>query len=121
MPAGRKSVKPTPVSAVAALVFAIVNVSDEDWPTLMLEGLNEEEMAGGAIPTISVAVVVLPAPPSFDVTAPLVLTLVPAVAPVMVKVTVHCALGAMVMPNIDMLLPPPPIVTTPPQVATPTV
>jgi hypothetical protein len=46
-PAGRVSVNPTPVRAVAALGLVIVNVRDVVWPTKMGDGLKFVARVGG--------------------------------------------------------------------------
>jgi len=103
-PTGRVSVNPTPVSEVPALGLLIVKVSDVVPPTKMLDGLKPVARVGAdGLLTVSVAVELFPLPPSVDVTTLVVLSLVPAVAPVTVTLNWHCPLAAIVAPDIEMV------------------
>nr|WP_249160202.1 hypothetical protein [Bradyrhizobium manausense] len=114
-PAGKVLVKLTPVSELPALGFVIVNDNDEVAFTAIVVGLNEEAMLGAdGVLTVRIAVVELPLPPSFEFTTLVVLTLVPAVVPVVVTLNTHWPLAAMVAPVIVML-PGAVNVTVPPQ------
>jgi hypothetical protein len=46
-PAGKESVKPTPVSAVPTFVLLIVKVREVVWLTRMVDGLNDDDVLGG--------------------------------------------------------------------------
>ena len=78
-PAGSVSVKPTPVSAVAAFGLVSVNVSVVVPFTTMLAAPNALAIVGGATATtVRLAEAVPPVPPSVEVTALVVLFLAPA-------------------------------------------
>jgi hypothetical protein len=84
-PAGSESVKPIPVSELPAFGFVMVKVRLEVWLVVMVDGLNEVAMLGGnGALTVSVALELLPLPPSFELTALVELDFVPAVVPVTV-------------------------------------
>src|SRR6267154_4923754 len=80
-PAGSVSVKATPVKA-SVFAVGLVTVNPRDVVPLMLmsEGVNALAIDGGAT-TNKLALPVLPVPPSFDVTADVVLLTVPAATP----------------------------------------
>jgi len=81
-PAGRVSVKPTPVNDVDEFGLVIVKLRLVVPPTEMFAAPNALLIVGGAS-TVTVAVLlVAPVPPSVDVMAPVVLLLSPAVVPV---------------------------------------
>ena len=84
-PAGSESVNATPVSATVVLGLVIVKVSDDVALTRIDEGVKRLVISGGdTTPTSSVALAVLPVPPLVEVTAEVLLVLVPAVVPVAV-------------------------------------
>jgi len=88
-PAGKVSVKPTPVNAVDEFGFVIVKLRLVVPPTAMLAAPNALLIVGGAT-TVTVAVLLTaPVPPSVDVMAPVVLLLSPAVVPVTATLNVH--------------------------------
>src|ERR1700744_2028292 len=96
-PDGRLSVKPTPACA-PAFALVMVKVSVVLPFTGIAEAPNASEIDSGPT-TVRVAVAVLPEPPSFEVTALVVLFLVPAVAPVTLTVTAQSAEAAKVPPD----------------------
>jgi hypothetical protein len=68
-PAGRLSVNATPVSATE-FELLIVRVSELPEFTVIVEGLKDLLMLGAAIAfTVTLALPVLPVPPSLEVTA----------------------------------------------------
>jgi hypothetical protein len=98
-PLGRVSVKLIPVSIVVVLGFVITNVM----VVLPFNGMDVApkvlESVGGPI-TVSVAVLeVVPVPPSFELIAPVVLFLTPAVVPVTFTEIWQFALAAKVAPD----------------------
>src|SRR5262249_2712199 len=98
-PAGNASVNPTPVSATAGVGFGIVKVSDDVPPAGIDAGAKLLSIVGGdGGVTVSVAVAVLPVPPLVEVTAEVVLVLVPGVAPVTVSENVQLPPPAMLAP-----------------------
>jgi len=114
-PAGSVSVNATPVSAtVFAVGLVIVNPSDVVPLMLMSEGVNAFAIEGGAT-TNKAALPVLPVPPSFDVTADVVLLTVPAAVPVTLTENVQEAVAANVAPErliafvfcVAVIVPPP--------------
>jgi hypothetical protein len=97
-PVGSASVNPTPVSdIVLGDGLVIVNCNDVVVFSAIEFGLNALAIDGGAI-TVRFADAVLPVPPSFEVTAPVVLVYAPAVAPVTVTLNWHVPLAAIVAP-----------------------
>src|SRR5205823_5826996 len=89
-PVGRVSVKATPVSAtVLAAGLVMVKVSDVVAFSAMLEGLNPLAIAGGAITVNTAVLLVAPVPPWVELTAPVVLLLLPVVVPVTLTENVH--------------------------------
>jgi hypothetical protein len=97
-PAGNESVKPTPVRAVPAFGFVIVNVSVLTPPTAIT--LGEKVLAIlGAASTVKVSVPVLPVPPLVEVTLPVVLTFAPGVVAVIATEAVHVPFAAIVPPE----------------------
>jgi hypothetical protein len=99
-PAGKESVKATPVRAVPVLGFVIVKVSVLTPPTATGFGENALTMLGAETDvTVSVSVPVLPVPPLVEVTLPVVFTLAPLVVAVTSTVTVQVPLAAMVPPE----------------------
>src|SRR5262249_39333745 len=98
-PAGNGSLSATPVSAVEALGLVIVKVSTDVPLRAIDEGAKLLAIAGGLdAPTVSVALALLPVPPLLDVTAEVLLVLVPAVAPVTVNEKVQLPPPAMLAP-----------------------
>src|ERR1700760_2128445 len=82
----------------------------------MLDGVNDELIAGLATVTLSDAGALgFPGPLSFEVTAPVVLFLLPGVVAVTVTLNWHWPFAAIVAPDSAML--PPFVVNVPPQVA----
>jgi len=114
-PAGNVSVKPTPVSAIDALGLLMVKLSAIDPLRGTLGAANDLAMAGGAT-TVILAAADPPEPPSTEVTAPLVLFLMPAVVPVTFTLNVHEPLAAIVAP-VRLMLPEPAVavMVPPPQ------
>lgn len=115
-PAGKLSVKATPVSAVVPFGLLIVNVSEVVPLSGMLAAPNALLMVGGDT-TVRVAVLlVAPGPLSFEEIAPVVLFLTPPVVPVTFTVNVHEVFVAKVTP-IRLTTPEPEVaVAVPPQV-----
>src|SRR5581483_10069462 len=74
-PAGNVSVNPTPVSVVDPLGLVMLKVQPVVEPTVILVGLKDVVMTGGAT-TVTLAEAVPPVPPFEDVTWPVVLFLV---------------------------------------------
>src|SRR5713101_7662449 len=89
-PVGSVSLNATPASAtVLAAGLVMVNIRDVVALRAIDAGLNTFAIEGGAT-TASVAVLLTePVPPSAEVTAPVVLDLVPAVVPVTSAEKVH--------------------------------
>src|ERR1043166_26631 len=97
-PVGSVSVNATPVSeSTLAAGLMMVNVSEVVAFNAIVEGLNALAMDGGAS-TWTVAVAVLPVPPSVEVTAPVVLTCAPAAVPVTFTENVQLLFTAIVPP-----------------------
>ena len=96
-PAGKVSVNATPLSAVVPFGLSIVKLNC--WmPFSGMVGVgNPFVMVGGATTTIF-AVEVFPAPPSLEVTAPVVLLLIPKLVPVTFTDKVHEPLSGTVPP-----------------------
>src|SRR5437667_391596 len=98
-PAGKVSVMPMPVST-SGLPAGLVKVSVRVLATFRatLLGVKVCVTSGGAVgTTVRVAVAVPPLPPSVEVTAPVVLTLAPAV------IARTCTLTAQAAPGLAML------------------
>ncbi len=114
-PAGKVSVKPTPLIDVAALGLVIVNVRLVVPLTGMLAAPNTLLMVGGVNrPTLTEAVAVLPVPWS-DVTAPVVLVFVPTVVPVTFSEKLQTVVGPSAPPVRVIAFDPAVAVTVPPQ------
>jgi len=96
-PVGSVSLNATPVSAtVLAAGLVMVNVRDVVALRAIDEGLNAFAIEGGAT-TLRVAVLlVVPVPPSLELTAPVVFSLLPAVVPVTSTLIAHVLLAATV-------------------------
>src|SRR6266700_2434964 len=114
-PAGRLSVKATPVSATLAFGFVMVKVNEVDPFNGIVAAPNALVIVGGAT-TVMLAEAVLPVPPLVEVTFPVVLFFTPAVVPVTFAVSVQLLLTAMVPPVREMLPEPATAVAVPPQV-----
>ena len=114
-PAGSVSLNATPACVtVLAAGLVMVKVSVLVPFTGIELGLNALAIEGGPT-TVSVSVAVLPAPPSLEVTAPLVLVKAPAVVPVTFTTTVQELLTAM-PPAVRLMLVPPAVADgVPPQ------
>jgi hypothetical protein len=98
-PEGSTSVKATPASAtVLAAGLVRVKVNMVKVFSGMVDGLKALTMEGGAT-TVTLADAVPPAPPSVEVTLPVVLFSVPAAVPVTLTEKVHEALAARVAPD----------------------
>jgi len=113
-PAGSVSLKPTPVSAVAVLLFWMVKVSEVEPFSGIEAAPNALIMTGGPV-TVIEAFDVLPVPASVEVTWTL-LFFTPAVVPCTFTETVQLALAAKVPAERLMLPDPATAVTVPPQV-----
>lgn len=82
-PEGKVSVKATPVSATGfAEGLVMVNVRDVTPPDAVLEAPKTFAMDGGATTVRDAVLLVVPVPPSVELTAPVVLFCVPANVPV---------------------------------------
>lgn len=121
IPDGNEFVKAAPVSAeLLAAGFVNVNVSVLVPFTGIVVGLNAAAMDNGAS-TARLAEAVPPAPPSVELTAPVVLFFCPAEVPVTFTVNVHellCASAAPLrlatfVPCIDVIVPPPQLPVSP--------
>jgi len=98
-PVGNVSVNATPFKAtVFAAGLVIVNVSDVVAFTAIAEGLNALAIAGGAT-TVMLAEAAPPEPPSFEVTALVVLFCSPAAVPVTFTLKVQEPPAAIVPPD----------------------
>jgi hypothetical protein len=107
-PVGSVSVKATPVRDTAFTEgFVIVKVTEVVAFSAIDVGLKAFVIDGGAT-TLIVAVAVPPVPPSFELMAPVVLLLAPAMVPVMLTEKVHEPLVAIVPP--ESVTPPEPAV-----------
>ena len=113
-PAGRVSLKATPVSATVALGLVMVKLSEVDPFSGMLAAPKAFVMVGGPT-TVIEALEVLPVPPSVEVTWTL-LFFTPAVVPCTFTETVHEALPARVPADKLMLPDPATAVAVPPHV-----
>lgn len=105
-PAGRVSVKATPLRALAVLGLVMVKLSVLLAFSAMLVGLKALLMVGGATTVKLAVLLVAPAPDSVELMAPVVLDLVPALVPVTFTVMEHEPLDASVPPVKLMLLEP---------------
>jgi hypothetical protein len=113
-PAGRVSLKATPLSATVVLLFWMVKLSEVEPFSGMLAAPKALMITGGPT-TVTEAFDVLPVPPSVEVTCTL-LFFTPAVVPVTSTVTVQLALAARV-PAESVTEPEPAVaVAVPPQV-----
>jgi hypothetical protein len=113
-PAGSASVNATPASAIDALGFEMVKVSDVE-PASPMEAEPKVFVMLGGVATVKFAVAVLPVPPLVEVTAPVVLVETPALAPVTLTLNVQDVPAAMVAPvrptapepAVAVIVPPP--------------
>jgi hypothetical protein len=113
-PAGRLSVKATPVSATAfAAGLVIVNVNEVVEFSVIDAGLKALAITGGAT-TLMLAEAVPPVPPSLEVTAPVTLFFSPADVPVTFTENVHELLAASLAPDKLIRLLPAVAVMVPP-------
>ena len=96
-PAGKLSVKATPLSATPVFGLVMVKVSDVVPFSGMVVAPNALAMDGG-VTTVRLAVAVLPVPPLVEVTFPVVLVYWPEAAPVTVTLNWHWPLAAIVAP-----------------------
>lgn len=113
-PAGRLSVKATPVNA-SPFELLILNVTVVFPPTGIAVGLKVLRILGGAT-TVRLAVDELPVPPSVEVTGPAVFVRTPAAFPVTLTEILHDVFAAMDPPLRLMSLDPAVAVTVPLQV-----
>jgi hypothetical protein len=123
-------VNATPDNALEPLGFAMVNVSDVEAPTTTFEAPNDLLIVGGTTAppavTVTLADAVPPEPPSIELTALVVLFIVPAVVAVTFTLNVHAALDASVAPvrptlpepAVAVIVPPPQLPVSPLGVAT---
>src|SRR3989440_12568076 len=103
-PVGSVSVNATPVSgSTLAAGLVMVNVSDVVAFSAIVDGLNTFAIEGGAS-TFTLAEAVPPAPPSVEVTFPVVLFCSPAAMPVTFTAKVHDELATMLAPDRLMTL-----------------
>src|SRR3954453_17982564 len=96
-PAGRLSVKATPVSAMVVFGLLMSNVS-EVVPFSGMLAAPKPLVIDGGVATVTLAVAVLPVPPFVEVTFPVTLVYWPAAAPVTVTLNTHWLFTAMVAP-----------------------
>jgi len=101
-PAGKVSLKPTPVSVVVVFEFVMLNESVVVPPCANGFGLNPLLIEGGDT-TVMPAEAVLPVPPLLDDTFPVVFVYTPAVVPVTVTLNVHGTPGATEAPLKEMV------------------
>ena len=113
-PAGKVSLKPTPVSVVVVLLLFTVKLKLVEPFNGIEVGLKTVAMEGGAT-TVSEALEVLPVPALVEVTVTL-LFFTPAVVPATVSDTVHDAPAAMLAPDNATDDEPSAAVAVPPQV-----
>jgi hypothetical protein len=126
-PAGRVSVKATPLSDAPGLGLVMVKLRLVLPPTTKLAAPNDLLMVGGlTAATVTLAEAVLPVPPSVEPTAPVVLFLAPDAVPVTVTENVHDAFAASAAPArlaepdpaVAVMAPPPQVPVRPLGVAT---
>src|ERR1700687_5872221 len=113
-PAGRLSVKVTPVRPKLELGLVIVSVRLVNPLSGIVAAPNALLMVGG-VATLRLALAVLPVPPLVELTLPVVLFLVPEVVAVTFTTTVQLLLTAMLPPVSEMLPLPATAVGVPPQ------
>ena len=121
-PAGKVSVKPTPVNVVEPLGLVMVKLSEVELFSTTLPEPKDFAIVGGTIATtVTLADAVPPAPPSTEVTVLVVLFFVPNVVPVTFTPKVHEALDASVAavklmlpdPAVAVIVPPPQLPVSP--------
>jgi hypothetical protein len=124
-PAGSVSVKPTPLSALLAFVFEMLNVRVVEPFSGVVAPPKVLVNVGGAITVRFAVLLARPVPPFVALTAPVVLALAPAVVPMTLTASVHVAFTAIVPPvKLTVLAPatalgvPPHVVVNPLGVAT---
>ncbi len=100
-PAGRLSVKATPLRATLVFGFVMVKLSEVE-PFSGMEAAPKDLVMVGAAATVRFAEAVLPVPPLVEVTFPVVLVNWPEAAPVTVTLNTHWLLTAMVAPERAM-------------------
>jgi hypothetical protein len=120
-PAGRLSVKPTPVSVVVELPLVIVNVSVAVGPPIfrptgIVAAENALLMVAGPITVKLTPLLVVPAPLSVELIGPVILSCTPGVTPVTVTLNEQFVFEASVPPLNEMRLGAV-VVTVPPHVA----
>ena len=113
-PSGSASVKPTPVKVSDLLGLLMLKLSEVDSFTAMVTAPKDFAIVGGAT-IVTLAEAVPPVPPSFEVTAPVVLFFVPAVVPVTLTLKVHESLDTSVA-LARLMLPDPAVATMVPMV-----
>jgi len=113
-PPGKVSLKATPLSVVALLLFCTVKVREVAPFSGMLAAPNALVIAGGPT-TVMLALEVLPVPPSVEATCTL-LFFTPTVVPVIFRETAQEALAARVAPERLTEVAPATAVAVPPQV-----
>src|SRR5216684_3073989 len=96
-PAGRLSVKATPLRATLVFGFVMVKLSEVE-PFSGMEAAPKDLVMVGAAATVRFAEAVLPVPPLVEVTFPVVLVNWPEAAPVTVTENWHWLLVAIVAP-----------------------
>src|SRR5260370_14083305 len=118
-PVGSVSLNATPASAtVLAAGLVMVNVRDVVALRAIDAGLNTLAIEGGATTVRMAGLLLEPVPPSKELTAPVVLELVPAVVPVTSTQIVHEPPDA-IRPLPNQTVPEPAVAgTVPPQAAT---
>ena len=100
-PAGRLSVKATPVRARVVFGLLMLNVSEVVPFSGMLAAPKALVMLGG-VATVKFAVAVLPVPPLVEVTFPVVFVYWPEAAPVTVTLNTHWLFAAIVAPDSEI-------------------
>ena len=116
-PETRVSEKATPLKAVPVLGLVMVNVTLVEPLSGILLAPNALVMVGGATTVRAAALLVLPAPVSLELIAPVVLDLGPAVVPVTFRLMLHGVFAAKVPPlRLKLVLPLVAPGTVPPQV-----
>ncbi len=113
-PAGRLSVKTSPVSAKPEFGLVMLKVSEVLPFSGIVAAPNVLTMDGG-LATVRVADVVLPVPPLVEVTAPVVFVYEPEAVPCTLTTTVQEVFTAILPPVRLMLVDPATAVWTPPQ------
>src|SRR5437899_10532779 len=113
-PAGSVSVNAIPVRASDVVGLLMLKVSEVLAFSRMLAAPMALVIVGG-VPTVRLAVAVLPVPPLVEVTLPVVLVYWPAAAPVTVTLNWHWPLAAIVAPVSEMPVGAV-VVTVPPQI-----